>query len=68
MKNILILFGMVVGSIVFSSCNKCTTCTKEGEEDEIECKESQGPWESVLIGDSYESEVNYWREQGYECD
>lgn len=61
---------LLIGTILLvgmTSCDKCKTCTKEGEEDQIECKESQGPWESAIVGDSYEDDLNYWLEQGYEC-
>lgn len=67
MRKVLLVFSAVT-LIGLTSCNKCTTCTKEGEEDQIECKESQGPWESAILGDSYQEDVNYWLEQGYECD
>ena len=58
-----ILGTLVLGAIAFTSCEKCKTCTKSGYEDQIECKGS-GP----LSKSVWEDELNYWREQGYQCD
>lgn len=62
MKKVAIL-GVLAFGLSLTSCNKCETCTKEGYEDQIECK-GTGPLSNTL----WQEDINYWREQGYECE
>ena len=62
MKKVAIL-GVLAMGLSLTSCNKCKTCTKAGQEDQIECKGS-GPLSKTL----WEEDMNYWKEQGYTCD
>jgi hypothetical protein len=65
MKKIAIL-GVLALGLGTASCNKCTTCRKAGYEDQIECKQNNGPFSSLV--DTYDADVNYWMEEGYECE
>jgi hypothetical protein len=62
MKKIAILSILAFG-MSSVSCNKCKTCTKSGYDDQMECR-GTGPLSNTI----WTEELNYWREQGYECD
>lgn len=60
-----ILLGLLVlGAVGITSCQKCKTCTKAGYDDQTECRSSYDPVSKL----AWEEDINYWQEQGYECD